>query len=605
MLVKTITYLDDLTVHSGSISAPCRCKSVSETLLLSTREEIEKEIAGHVALVVHLRRRLNTLAPIDDLPAELLAQIFRHFIRAVSTQTNFPQRLLACVCRKWNEVVHGTPGLWTQVYMTSYPSLRRHRFLSQLLEKSEDVPLMVWVDDGLIFQDLRYQTSSNPRFSMRLIAQHIDRVTVLHLAQRHEDIESSLSLLPQMAPRLIALKVAALVAQRTISGALAGPRGVRSMRVAIPSIYSSQLRELVLENCQLPWVSKVLPRSLTHLSIVTDVHHGRLEGEATVTYDDIMKVLATLSQLSHLHLRCHLPVASPDANTTQAVRTVTLPRLESLHIDDQAPTCLYLLQHLIISPSATVNSSLKSFLQTHIPELTSWVVSRIRAEQHDLSLPTPSTLLIGDGRVQMVRSKDDGEYRGPNYWTDSDFAIRVLGSSFEQSVSTWFLRDVFPRILDWVRNVTTLYICDSGCFGSHDGFPFNPEREALWRTVLHSMPNITRLALSTDIRLPALLAECADGGQCASVDGTSSLASRFLLPKLSAVKMEIFPFVPEPKPEQMRLRTSVLDWRDTLRTRKAAGCPDISMILAYCPNVVEEHLAMLREVAEVEHITGR
>ncbi|TCD64430.1 hypothetical protein EIP91_004111 [Steccherinum ochraceum] len=315
-----------------------------------------------------------------------------------------------------------------------------------------------------------------------------------------------------------------------------------------------------------------------------------------------MNVLSTLPLLSHLVLQCRLPIApsetfQPEADTAH----LALPRLATMHIYDRAPICLYFLQHLDIPPTATVTAILSRFRREQIPELTSWLVAKVSAESI-ANVPMPSALLIGDGSFGIMRGPIGDRDRILRRWDEgSALGIRVseegIGRSTEP-VLTWFLRDALPQIGHWTNSITMLDISGVSCFEYGLG-SFKPEREALWKSVLRSMPHITKVIMSIDIRLPALLAEPIEHH---SSSGSGTLTPRYMLPNLVAVSLETYPFVTEPKTEVTRLMTSLLDWRDALQTRKEAGCADISMVLAYCSNVAEEHLAMLQEVAEVKQI---
>ncbi|TCD66034.1 hypothetical protein EIP91_001890 [Steccherinum ochraceum] len=595
-------------LESTAESAICQCKSIAETRVLSTRDEIEQEIASHIDLVVHLRRRLNHLAPIDRLQTELLALIFHHFIREVLGLYNFPQRLLSCVCRRWHDVVSGSPELWTRVHTSSYPNRRRSEFLQQLLEKSKDALLDVRVNDYMLFRNLtRHQTSTDPSFSMRMITPHIGRIAVLRLAQRHQDLEASIALLPSIPPQLHALEVTALAEMPSNAGGGFGAvggfgwhRDTPSMRVVIPNIYSWNLRKLVLRNGQMDWARGFLPRSLTQLSIVKDSEYGPVEGSQPKTFSDIMNILATLPLLSKLCLQCVLPIAVSQTGPGTTIAKVALPRLSSLRIDERASVCLFFLHHLEIPANATVNSSLQNFPRGALSTLTSWLVSRVNAEENVSDLPKPSVLVIDDGRFQVIRGEIQGPYRRISRWDESDLALDALRDGIsDEMISTWVLRDALPRMWHWVRNVTTLDIFGLGCFGIRDHWEFVPERQALWRTLLHSMPNITVISICADIRLPALLVEPLNNSD--ATDGGGSSPPRYLLPNLVAIKHELVTFAGEVRTEKTRLRTSLLDWRDALRTRKEAGCADVSMLLAYC-HVIEADLAALREVATVRYI---
>ncbi|TCD64431.1 hypothetical protein EIP91_004112 [Steccherinum ochraceum] len=235
----------DQEAENGSISGQSE-----ETPLLPPQEGAEKEIASRVGQVVHLQHRLNDPTPINSIPTELLVQIFRHFVRAVSAQMDSdesPQWILSSVCRTWNEVVGDAPELWSKIHTTSYPSPEQYRYLCQLLERSKDAPLEVSVDDSLVHRSLsHHQNSSDTSFSIRLIAPHIQRIATLFLAQRHQDLQSALSLLAPISPLLRTLDVIALaVMSESRENGVASLNRVPSMHLAIPNLHSSHLQRLL------------------------------------------------------------------------------------------------------------------------------------------------------------------------------------------------------------------------------------------------------------------------------------------------------------------------------------------------------------------------
>ncbi|KAK7676233.1 hypothetical protein QCA50_020813 [Cerrena zonata] len=99
-----------------------------------TRREIEHDIDQHLQAVINLRRRLNTLIPINRLPPELLATIFSFcqdghwYLNSQPNSRHIAMALrwiiTAGVCHHWREVALQTPRLWARVDL-DYPVFAR------------------------------------------------------------------------------------------------------------------------------------------------------------------------------------------------------------------------------------------------------------------------------------------------------------------------------------------------------------------------------------------------------------------------------------------------------------------------------------------------
>ncbi|KAF7799469.1 hypothetical protein EIP86_010704 [Pleurotus ostreatoroseus] len=107
----------------------------------------------------NLRKRYNTLAPISQLPHELIALIFEAFVAEywVSARTPIRQNgrdhslykhsmcgwlVILRVCQHWRAIALDTPSLWTRIELSCEP------FVRLALEHAKDLPLKIYADQG-------------------------------------------------------------------------------------------------------------------------------------------------------------------------------------------------------------------------------------------------------------------------------------------------------------------------------------------------------------------------------------------------------------------------------------------------------------------------
>lgn len=115
--VVLISYIHTRTHrrHYRSTSLPSPCPSVS---LTAAALIIRRSLSGPLS---PLRRAHNQSAPISRLPTELVVDIFDIVVHASFSihyrQTSIIRRrlVLASVCQRWQQVVHDTPRLWSQI----------------------------------------------------------------------------------------------------------------------------------------------------------------------------------------------------------------------------------------------------------------------------------------------------------------------------------------------------------------------------------------------------------------------------------------------------------------------------------------------------------
>ncbi|KIO34231.1 hypothetical protein M407DRAFT_61934, partial [Tulasnella calospora MUT 4182] len=70
---------------------------------------VAKRLADRKAVLEQMEVNRSLLAPIRPVPAEVLGMIF--FEYASDPANRFPH-ILALVCRRWRDVLYGTPAAW-------------------------------------------------------------------------------------------------------------------------------------------------------------------------------------------------------------------------------------------------------------------------------------------------------------------------------------------------------------------------------------------------------------------------------------------------------------------------------------------------------------
>ncbi|KAF8651441.1 hypothetical protein AX16_004742 [Volvariella volvacea WC 439] len=116
----------------------------------ATRTKIDEEIIRLESQLLQLRRRRNSLAPINQLPTEILLHIMRNLppdALPTSAWSLTPHVWIQFthVCHHWRALSLDDPSLWTNLRIPSMrPSL-----LKACIHRSQDAPLSITVDGYL------------------------------------------------------------------------------------------------------------------------------------------------------------------------------------------------------------------------------------------------------------------------------------------------------------------------------------------------------------------------------------------------------------------------------------------------------------------------
>ncbi|TFY73441.1 hypothetical protein EWM64_g10571 [Hericium alpestre] len=224
--------------------------------------EVEGQLYGLNHVMCALKTQRNALLPISRLPPEVLSQIFQYI--AVVEQSYprtryFPPFLgssgtlgwikITHVCRQWRDVALADSRLWAKT-VCALPSAT-----PEMLQRSGTAPITINHDFSY------YRNKSRILKSVQLALTHIARTKEIRISANKRILTNIVdSLQDNPAPILETLELCLSADART---------GFFYESVHLPArICSStpRLRNLILDNCSIPWDSPLL-RNLTHLEV--------------------------------------------------------------------------------------------------------------------------------------------------------------------------------------------------------------------------------------------------------------------------------------------------------------------------------------------------
>jgi hypothetical protein len=255
--------------------------------------DIDAEIEVHREAICSLQRRRNSRIAINTLPIEILGRIFLHHIcpalQRILPGSEYDHKLFqgaiafSQVCSHWRSVALSTPNLWTTLRYFE------ENWIAELLDRSKDAPLMVYMPDSL------------PANVTTSILNRLPRICELRL-----DVDESLSALTVTYLRHYS---APLVEAATFCA-----RAHNKYDLILPDDLfarnAPRLRSLILNNISLHWDMPILA-NLTELEVLLSVSsngphipaiHEVLGGLAHMPYLRSLHLSSFSSQVSSLHL---------------------------------------------------------------------------------------------------------------------------------------------------------------------------------------------------------------------------------------------------------------------------------------------------------------
>uniref|UniRef100_D8QCZ1 F-box domain-containing protein n=1 Tax=Schizophyllum commune (strain H4-8 / FGSC 9210) TaxID=578458 RepID=D8QCZ1_SCHCM len=187
-----ISLADVESLRTGALLGPAdvaHAREITEGRISSVDAVIASLQRVLIELAEHKRRLLRRVdvqkayvAPIRHLPAELLSEIFNHCcvqFDDITSKNSCMPLILGAVCKRWHDIAHDTPHLWTDIRMSKglyggkhiRPDALRAR-LQLYLRNSKGLPFSHAVQ---FYNDV---DSTNPHgVAFPLLLQHPDRWT--------------------------------------------------------------------------------------------------------------------------------------------------------------------------------------------------------------------------------------------------------------------------------------------------------------------------------------------------------------------------------------------------------------------------------------------
>ncbi|GLB35620.1 putative F-box-like [Lyophyllum shimeji] len=289
--------------------------SVETTTMVDILHAEERRLVEALSAV---RAKLNDLAPISALPAEVLECIFEICVSWLYEYRR-PQNRLAWtqVCRKWRSVSLSAARLWRCIDLSD--SLLTDEFLL----RSGSAPI-----------HLISTSTSPPRLCIGDLEPHAERVQTLDVHFFPEDL---INLFASLGPDLVNLASLSLKVP-PVSTSI-----VLDIKARVPG-----LRRLALEGVAIPWHLCV---SLTHLSL------RGLGAGYSPSINELLTIFKSSPNLEYLRLQWITP--SSDLPISSLDHQIPLPCLRELFVAAKAPVILFILSNIYLpsAPRLQVNCS--------------------------------------------------------------------------------------------------------------------------------------------------------------------------------------------------------------------------------------------------------
>ncbi|KAJ4469563.1 hypothetical protein J3R30DRAFT_3304062, partial [Lentinula aciculospora] len=297
--------------------------------------QIDQEILRYEEAVRDLKSRRNLLAPISQLPAEILCTIFLFCsVADPLTGTTYPADYrwrwitVTHISRLWRDIALSCPALWSK------PEFTKTEWAYEMIRRSKMAPLII-------------EVTPNNWITPRVVdavsegLKHLPRINEIHLSVSRENMDKLLSGINHPAPFL-----------RTLFLDISRNDPYYHSRAEpyiLPGDFlggdASRLSHIELTRCHLRWDSSLL-RNISFLK----VHNP---GPPAPTLDQFIDALAGMPQLEVLDLENTLP-GTPLTKATERPG-VTLLRLRKLRTVGALNECAIFLEHVVLPPNATIH----------------------------------------------------------------------------------------------------------------------------------------------------------------------------------------------------------------------------------------------------------
>ncbi|KAG8950946.1 hypothetical protein FRC04_007010 [Tulasnella sp. 424] len=295
----------------------------------STLDDIQRHLLDKMSA---LHKEHNRMIPLHRLPIEVFVQIITGALEPFQTyvwahpsqpQTHLGRLLTLCkVCKRWRDVIGGTPSLWATIDVRDPPAL-----ISVAISRSSNHPLNI----------IGVSSSSPPKYwGLPVGSKRFENLAIVH-SRRWRFVqlvvassEDAQALINAPAPRLQSLEVRSTVQCRVNfqkEGSMLRETG-------------NGLRRLALHGLAIPWSGCML-HGLRYLSISG-------VDEFAPSFDEILGVLRMCQALVEVDLALR-PTAT--VGTSKNECPFTLSQLRSMTFRPVSPSWVFILLKIISTPS--------------------------------------------------------------------------------------------------------------------------------------------------------------------------------------------------------------------------------------------------------------
>ena len=417
-------------------------------------------------------RKLNTernaIAPISQLPPELLAKIFQFITDDEGLRKTYRHWVaFSHASQVWREVALSTPNLWRVL------TFRSTEWTSVMFERSKAVDL-------IIRSDICHPNTPERRQLVQLALSQVGRITEIDVSLRNPSgyLLELLSHFPRSAPSLRFLRIVNIGQESPC------PAGFSLTE-------APQLRHLELLRCRFHWNSNF--SALSCLKISEGWCGPFVEPPSTRQFLDALREMPALV---HLHLKHGLP------SDNGTYMPVNLLRLKYLRLSSYMNNISNVLSHIIINRRTFMKLTCKdpwaNYPTPDIPKFISALSSVMYAQE---SQPVHLNLITYDsGRsvgLRVVASEVEPVHSGtscvldplrpcPRFILIHEAVSRPGNANEPRSMLQEILRMLGPksvRTLEWHTHLS----CGTGI--SSD----------LIIQTFEALPNLQKVCLSRDI----------------------------------------------------------------------------------------------------------
>lgn len=272
------------------------------------------------------------MTSIDDLPEEVLIQLFHSVLELDFFCNPLRRAALALVCKQWHRIVYGSPSLWTRISTRYSPT---QTILA--LEKSQPIPIAI---------------------AFSFSGDAVDGAFIIACDHMHrwKDAWINLGILQQQALYNLLSTPAPLLEKIYITGP---PYPLSELRINLFNGQAPRLRHLHLNALGIPWDAAFLS-SLVTLDLTQLRAHRP-------TISELMSILHASPQLSILRL-AYMAFQPPSETSSLSVSLPCLQEIWFLYID--VTTIDYLSSRIQSPPCRTLKVTCRLISEEDLSRLS-------------------------------------------------------------------------------------------------------------------------------------------------------------------------------------------------------------------------------------------